>query len=111
VEQLVTSDGRFPPPSRAACFAPLVPPQQKRRHRVRRGYEIRTPKNSRVRGGKTLAKVLAGMSVQDAFRTLWDGLACSRQLVERADEDAGLVATSTPSSCSRTWYPDRRRGR
>ena len=39
---------------------------------------------------ETLAKaaLFAGMSVQDAFRTLWDGLACSRHLVERADEDA-----------------------
>jgi superfamily I DNA/RNA helicase/RecB family exonuclease len=37
----------------------------------------------------TLAKaaLFAGMSVQDAFRTLWEELACSRRLVDRAATD------------------------
>ncbi|HEY6565982.1 MAG TPA: ATP-dependent DNA helicase, partial [Actinomycetota bacterium] len=39
---------------------------------------------------ETLAKaaLFAGMSVQDAFRHLWEELACSRRLVERAVTDA-----------------------
>ncbi len=39
---------------------------------------------------ETLAKasLFAGMSVQDAFRRLWEELPCSLRLVERAGEDA-----------------------
>lgn len=33
------------------------------------------------------AALFAGMSVQDAFRTLWEGLPCSRRLVDRAAHD------------------------
>jgi superfamily I DNA/RNA helicase/RecB family exonuclease len=34
------------------------------------------------------ASLFAGMSVQDAFRSLWDDLPCSRRLVDRASGDA-----------------------
>ena len=34
------------------------------------------------------ASLFAGMSVQDAFKQLWESLPCSRRLVERSDRDA-----------------------
>ena len=80
------------PPSRAGCCAPLATDTGSIAERARRARKDSRPTSSRrvAAARETLAKaaLFAGMSVQDAFRHLWEQLPCSRRLVERAGDDA-----------------------
>ena len=81
------SGSRRPP--RAGCCARRAPrtgSTARRARRSPRGSRPTRPTGSTpAREALAKASLFAGMSVQDAFRTLWEELPCSRRLVDAAD--------------------------